>query len=263
MRKELELDFQIRSLCAGRFDGSVSLYTQLATVLLHHAPPQGFKAPKYPDCMYPAGILHIITEIGYCGVDYSIYSPPFWKAKWYQARVCARFIFPRRFGPVCVCDFRPQTYIPYCIIQKVSTGSTWKKRKEKLEIRENKRNATPRLFSVRLLLIIKTEMQRTYVVGCEKSNVNMIDLFWNTSRLTPNWKGIVSRGFRGQLLRGPMIVRFKRKSPMHDGEERGALWYFVIPRPTFKIACTRMCVVYSVHFSQYVPIQKAPNTPIR
>lgn len=47
----------------------MSLYTQLATVPLDHAPPQGLKAPKYPDfTKYPAGILHIITEIGYCGV---------------------------------------------------------------------------------------------------------------------------------------------------------------------------------------------------
>lgn len=31
--------------------------------------------------MYPACILHIITEIGYCGVDYSTYSPPVLEGK--------------------------------------------------------------------------------------------------------------------------------------------------------------------------------------
>lgn len=50
--------------------------------------------------MCPACILHIITEIGYCGVS-GLFTPVLEGSM--KAEACGRFIFPEHFGPIRVC----------------------------------------------------------------------------------------------------------------------------------------------------------------
>lgn len=109
---------------------------------------------------------------------------------------------------------------------------------------KNKKNATPRLFSVRL---ITRHQDRNAKNPCCVA-MRKATWIWSTysethQGLLQTWKGIVLRGFGGQLLRGPMIVRFKRKSAMHDGgEERGGLAIFCHSEAHLLTSHARACV---------------------